>query len=54
MWKKWYNEINEKSKNYNLWGNEMIRNIKKEDAKSIREICDVSLGYIVSTKLVEK
>ncbi len=38
----------------NLWGNEMIRNIKKEDAKSIREICDVSLGYIVSTKLVEK
>ena len=40
--------------NLNLWGNEMIRNIKKEDAKSIREICDVSLGYIVSTKLVEK
>ena len=31
----------------------MIRKIKKEDAQSIREICDISLGYTVSTELVE-
>ena len=31
----------------------MIRKIKKEDARSIREICDISLGYTVSTELVE-
>jgi acetyltransferase, GNAT family len=31
----------------------MIRKIKKEDAQSIQEICDISLGYTVSTELVE-
>lgn len=31
----------------------MIRKIKKEDAQSIREICDISLRYTVSTELVE-
>lgn len=32
----------------------MIRNIKKEDAQSIQEICNVSLGYNVSTELVSR
>lgn len=31
----------------------MIRKIKKEDAQSMQEICDISLGYTVSTELVE-
>lgn len=30
----------------------MIRNIKKEDAQSIQKICDISLGYTVSTELM--
>lgn len=30
----------------------MIRNIKKEDAQAIQEICHVSLGYKASTELV--
>lgn len=32
----------------------MIRKIQKEDAQSIKEICEISLGYKVSSELVTK
>lgn len=42
------------NKNKLVGGYTMIRNIKKEDAIFLRDICDICLGYNVSAELVER